>query len=85
VEHRLFSFISSNWRGEPLMDYETMANLISRTKTATGLRVTCTLDRRKYRLKKAVSDEEFKAINLKPDQFHGEWNYTIRPQSRGAS
>jgi transposase len=80
VEHRLFSFISSNWRGEPLTDYETMANLISRTKTATGLRVTCTLDRRKYGLKKAVSDDEFKAINLKPDKFHGEWNYTIRPQ-----
>jgi len=85
VEHRLFSFISSNWRGEPLTDYETMTNLISRTKTVTGLRVTCTLDRRKYRLKKAVSNEEFKAIKLKPDKFHGEWNYTIRPQSRGVN
>ena len=80
VEHRLFSFISSNWRGEPLTDYETMAKLISSTKTAPGLRVTCVLDRRRYPLKTKVRDEEFKAINLKPDRFHGEWNYTIRPQ-----
>jgi len=81
VEHRLFSFITSNWRGEPLVDYETMVNLISGTKTAAGLRVTCVLDRRSYPLKTTVSDEEFKDINLKLDKFHGEWNYTIRPQA----
>jgi len=82
VEHRLFSFISSNWRGEPLTDYETMANLISGTKTATGLTVTCVLDRRRYLLKTTVTDEEFKDINLKQDKFHGEWNYTIHPQPK---
>jgi transposase len=82
VEHRLFSFISSNWRGEPLTDYETMANLISGTKTAAGLTVTCVLDRRRYPLKMTVPDEEFKDINLKQDKFHGEWNYTIRPQAK---
>jgi transposase len=81
VEHRLFSFISSNWRGEPLTDYETMAKLISGTKTAAGLTVTCVLDRRRYPVKNSVSDEEFKKINLKADIFHGEWNYTIRPQT----
>ena len=57
VEHRLFSFISSNWRGEPLTDYETMANLISGTKTAAGLKVTCVLDHRRYPLKTTVTDE----------------------------
>jgi hypothetical protein len=82
VEHRLFSFISSNWRGEPLTDYETMVNLISGTKTATGLRVTCVLDRRCYPLKTTVTDEEFNDINLKKDKFHGNWNYTIRPQAK---
>jgi transposase len=82
VEHRLFSFISSNWRGEPLTDYETMVNLVSGTKTSTGLRVTCVLDRRHYPLKTTVTDEEFRDINLKQDTFHGEWNYTIRPQAK---
>lgn len=82
VEHRLFSFISSNWRGEPLTDYETMVKLISGTKTAVGLTVTCVLDRRSYPLKTAVTVEEFKDINMKQDKFHGEWNYTIRPQTK---
>jgi transposase len=82
VEHRLFSFISSNWRGEPLTDYETIVKLISGTKTATGLTVTCVLDRRSYPLKTTVTDEEFKDINLRQDKFHGEWNYTIRPQAK---
>ena len=59
-----------------------MANLISGTKTATGLTVTCVLDRRRYLLKTTVTDEEFKDINLKQDKFHGEWNYTIHPQPK---
>ncbi len=79
VEHRLFSFISSNWRGEPLRDYETIVNLISRTTTVSGLTVTCRLDRRKYATGKRVSDEEMTHVNLQPAAFHGEWNYTIRP------
>ena len=82
VEHRLFSFISTNWRGEPLRDYETIVNLIARTTTAKGLKVTCRLDRRKYPVGRRVSDEEMKHINLERDPFHGDWNYTIRPHSK---
>jgi len=81
IEHRLFSFISSNWRGEPLRDYETVVKLISRTATAKGLTVTCRLDRRKYPTGRKVTDEEMKRVNLERHTFHGEWNYTIRPQS----
>ena len=81
VEHRLFSFISSNWRGEPLRDYETIVNLISRTTTAKGLQVTCRLDRRKYPAGRKVTDEEIRRVNLKQNKFHGEWNYTIHPST----
>jgi hypothetical protein len=79
IEHRLFSFISSNWRGEPLRDYETIVNLIAKTTTAKGLTVTCRLDRRKYPTGRKVSDAEMKRVNLERDTFHGEWNYTIKP------
>jgi hypothetical protein len=81
VEHRLFSFISSNWRGEPLRDYETIVNLIARTSTAKGLTVTCRLDRRKYPTGRKVSDDEMKRVNLKRNTFHGEWNYVIAPNA----
>ena len=80
IEHRLFSFISSNWRGEPLVDYETIVNLISNTKTSKGLTVKCRLDRRKYPIGKKVSDEIFKKIKIKKNKFHGEWNYSILPK-----
>jgi hypothetical protein len=80
VEHRLFSFISSNWRGEPLTDYETVVNLISRTTTTTGLTVTCRLDRRRYPVGRKISAAEWKSVNLARDEFHGDWNYTIRPR-----
>jgi len=79
VEHRLFSFISSNWRGEPLRDYETIVGLIAKTTTAKGLRVTCRLDRRRYPVGRRVSDDEIATVNLVPQSFHGEWNYVIRP------
>jgi hypothetical protein len=79
VEHRLFSFISSNWRGEPLRDYETIVSLIARTTTAEGLKVTCRLDRRKYATGRQVSDGEYARVNLRPEKFHGEWNYTVCP------
>ena len=81
VEHRLFSFISSNWRGEPLRDYETIVNLIARTTTAKGLQVTCRLDRRKYPTGRNVTDEEFNGVNLKRNTFHGDWNYIIHPST----
>jgi len=80
IEHRLFSFISSNWRGEPLRDYETIVNLISRTTTAKGLKVTCRLDRRKYPTGRKVTDKEMLQMNLKRHEFHGDWNYTIQPK-----
>jgi len=80
VEHRLFSFISSNWRGEPLRDYETIVRLISGTTTAKGLAVSCRLDRRKYPAGRKVTDEEMKMIRITPQAFHGEWNYVIRPR-----
>ena len=80
IEHRLFSFISSNWRGEPLRDYQTIVNLIARTTTAKGLTVTCRLDRRKYPTGRKVSAQEMKEVNLRPNKFHGEWNYVIEPR-----
>lgn len=80
VEHRLFSFISSNWRGEPLRDYETIVRLIAGTTTAKGLAVSCRLDRRKYPAGRKVTDEEMKNIRMTPQAFHGEWNYVIRPR-----
>lgn len=80
VEHRLFSFISSNWRGEPLRDYETVVRLIAATTTAKGLKVTCRLDRRKYQVGRKVTDDEIDSLNLHSHKFHGEWNYTIKPR-----
>ena len=83
VEHRLFSFITSNWRGEPLRDYETIVRLIAGTSTAKGLTVTCRLDHRKYPAGRKVTDEEMAVVNITPLRFHGEWNYTISPRDRG--
>ena len=80
VEHRLFSFISSNWRGEPLRDYETIVRLIAGTTTAKGLTVSCRLDHRKYPTGRKVTVEEMKMIRIAPQTFHGEWNYVIRPR-----
>jgi hypothetical protein len=82
VEHRLFSFISTNWRGEPLRDYETVVQLIASTTTAKGLSVVCRLDRRRYPTGRKVSDAEFATLNLRTHPFHGEWNYVIRPRAR---
>ncbi len=82
VEHRLFSFISSNWRGEPLKDYETIVNLISKTVTAEGLKVNCRLDRQMYPTGTVVTDEEWESLQLFPNDFHGDWNYTIRPRKK---
>ncbi len=82
IEHRLFSFISSNWRGEPLRDYQTIVNLIARTTTAKGLSVTCRLDRRQYPTGRKVSAQEMKEVNLRRNTFHGEWNYVIEPHQR---
>ena len=80
IEHRLFSFISQNWRGRPLLTHATIVNLIAQTRTSTGLRVRCVLDRKHYPQKVTVSDEQMASIRLVPDGFHGNWNYTIRPR-----
>lgn len=82
IEHRLFSFISSNWRGEPLIDYETIVNLIAGTKTAKGLKVICRLDHAEYPTGIIVSDKEMKSLNIERDKFHGEWNYKINPRNK---
>jgi hypothetical protein len=79
VEHRLFSFITSNWRGEPLRDYETIVHLIASTTTAKGLKVTCRLDHRSYATGRKVTKEEMATIKIEPSRFHGEWNYVIHP------
>ena len=79
VEHRLFSFISSNGRGAPLRDYQTVVRLIAATTPAKGLAVTCRLDRRKYQTGRKVRRAEFQAVRLVPHSFHGEWNYSILP------
>jgi transposase len=82
IEHRLFSFISKNWRGRPLISLAVIVNLISSTQTEgeRGLKVDCVIDDREYKKGIEISDEAFKAINIERHRFHGEWNYTIRPQ-----
>jgi hypothetical protein len=84
VEHRLFSFITSNWRGEPLRDYQTIVRLIASTTTAKGLTVTCRLDRRHYAAGREVSEKQMATINITQNHFHGEWNYIIRPAVKAA-
>jgi hypothetical protein len=79
IEHRLFSYIAQNWRGKPLLSYEVIVNLIGSTTTTKGLSVICELDQNKYEIGIKVTDNELKSINLKKDEFHGEWNYKISP------
>ena len=80
IEHRLFSYISMNWRGRPLTDYRTIVNLIASTKTKGGLIVKVRLDRNTYERGIKVSAAEIKSLNIHPHEFHGEWNYTIAPR-----
>lgn len=80
IEHRLFSYISLNWRGKPLTSYEVVVNLISSTTTIKGLKVESELDVNKYEKGIKISDEDFNTINIRRDSFHGEWNYTILPR-----
>jgi transposase len=80
IEHRLFSYISQNWRGQPLRSHEVVVNLIANTKTKQGLKVRAKLDTNQYPSGLKVTDEELAAVVLKPAQFHGEWNYTIHPR-----
>ena len=82
IEHRLFSYISRNWRGQPLVSLAVIVNLISATRTATGLRVRCELDRGTYPKGRTISDEQLASLRLTPHRFHGDWNYTIHPARR---
>ena len=82
IEHRLFSFITQNWRGKPLVSHEVIVNLIASTTTEKGLRVQAKLDQAKYPTGRKVSDREIDELDLRPDSFHGEWNYTIYPRGK---
>ncbi|MCA1698956.1 MAG: ISAzo13 family transposase [Actinobacteria bacterium] len=81
IEHRLFSFISRNWRGKPLVSRQAIVSLIGATTSSTGLKVYAQLDESTYERGIKVSDAELAAVNLIRDHFHGEWNYIIKPQT----
>jgi len=81
IEHRLFSFITGNWRGKPLVSHQVIVELIAATTTNTGLKVRCQLDPNSYPTGIKVSDAELQAVNLFRHDFHGEWNYTISPKA----
>jgi transposase len=80
IEHRLFSFITQNWRGKPLISLQVIVNLIAATTTGTGLRVHSELDERAYPPGVKVSDAQLAQVKLRPDKFHGDWNYQILPR-----
>jgi len=77
IEHKMFSFISMNWRGKPLINYEIIINLIEGTKTKKGLKIKAKMDKRIYELKQKVSNEEFKKINFLRHEINPQWNYTL--------
>ena len=79
IEHRLFSYISINWRGQPLTTYQTIINLIAGTTTSTGLKVYARLDETAYPTGLTVTNAQLAAVNLVRHEFHGDWNYTVRP------
>ena len=83
IEHRLFSYIAKNWRGQPLVSLATVVNLIGRTTTQKGLRVRAEIDKGAYPKGVVVKDEQMERIHLSPHAFHGDWNYTIRPATEG--
>jgi hypothetical protein len=83
IEHRLFAYISKNWRGQPLVSLAVIVNLIGRTRTAAGLRVRCELDRGVYPKGETITDAQMATLQLVPHRFRGDWNYTINPR-RGA-
>jgi hypothetical protein len=81
IEHRLFSFITQNWRGKPLISHEIIVNLIASTRTEKGLTVRCELDTRPYPKGIKVSNKEMTQMNITRHDFHGEWNYSMSPKS----
>jgi hypothetical protein len=79
IEHRLFSYISTNWRGQPLVSLAAIVSLIASTRTKAGLRVRCEIDRRSYPKGRNISEKQMETLNLERHSFHGDWNYTIHP------
>jgi hypothetical protein len=79
IEHRMFSFISKNWRGKPLINRATVVNLIGNTRTTKGLKISAQLDEAIYQKGIKISDRELSEVFLEKDEFHGEWNYIILP------
>jgi hypothetical protein len=82
IEHRMFCHITQNWRGRPLVDLECVVELIGSTTTETGLEIRAELDGTSYPLGRKVTKQQMNALSIRPDEFHGEWNYTIRPRAR---
>ena len=80
VEHRLFAFITQNWRGKPLVSHQVIVQLIANTRTEAGLTVACRIDTGAYQKGIKVSDDEMHALNIRPANFHGESNYTVAPR-----
>ena len=80
IEHRLFAFITQNWRGKPLVSHQVIVQLIANTSTRMGLCVACRIDAGAYEKGIKVSDAEMAALNIQPAIFHGDWNYTFAPR-----
>jgi hypothetical protein len=85
IEHRLFSYISQNWRGKPLRSFETIVSLIASTTTSTGLKVHAELNTESYQAGIKVSDQELARVKIRRDKFHGDWNYEIQPRNHTIS
>jgi hypothetical protein len=84
IEHRLFSYITQNWRGKPLRSFQAIVNLIAATTTAKGLKVHAELNTEAYQPGIRVSDEELAQVKIRRDKFHGDWNYEIQPRIPGS-
>ena len=83
IEHRMFCHITQNWRGRPLVSREVVVNLIGNTTTAEGLRIQAQLDDNTYEAGIKVSDQELAELAIERDEFHGEWNYRLKPRNQG--
>ncbi|MDR2407583.1 MAG: ISAzo13 family transposase, partial [Bacteroidales bacterium] len=80
IEHRLFSYISKNWRGQPLISYQVIVSLIANTMTTTGLKVSCEINDKQYETGIGITDEQLAELNICLNELHGEWNYKIIPE-----
>jgi hypothetical protein len=80
IEHRLFSAVTQNWRGKPLVSHEVVVNLVGATTTTTGLKVRSGLDTNRYAAGRKVSDDQLAVLHLRRDPFHGDWNYSLLPR-----